>query len=81
VLVGFSVGVVTLPHLASESEYQVTSMQSFQGLPIAVLGQPTVTQPGCSPSGTLVTATGILLGLLIDVAIALTVDPLRPNST
>jgi len=57
----------------------VTSAQSFQGLPTAVLGQPTVTQPGRRPGRTLFTATGILLGLLIGVAIALMVDALRPK--
>jgi capsular exopolysaccharide synthesis family protein len=58
---------------------QVTSAQSFQGLSTAVLGQPTVTQPGRKPGKVLFTSTGILLGLLIGVALALMIDALRPK--
>jgi len=58
---------------------QVTSAQSFQGLPTEVLGQPTVTQPGREPGRALFTTTGLLIGLLIGVAIALMVDALRPK--
>ncbi len=58
---------------------EVTRAQSLQGLPTVVLGQPTVTQPGRRPGMTLFTVTGILLGLLIGVAIALVVDALRPK--
>jgi succinoglycan biosynthesis transport protein ExoP len=57
---------------------QVTSAQSFQGPSTVVLGQPTVTQPGRKPGRALFTTTGLLLGLLIGVAIALMVDALRP---
>jgi len=58
---------------------QVTSAQSFQGLSTAVLGQPTVTQPGRKPGRILFATTGLLLGLLIGIAIALMVDALRPK--
>jgi capsular exopolysaccharide synthesis family protein len=58
---------------------QVTSAQSFQGLSTVVLGQPTVTQPGRRPGRVLFGTTGLLLGLLIGVAIALMVDALRPK--
>jgi Mrp family chromosome partitioning ATPase/capsular polysaccharide biosynthesis protein len=57
---------------------QVTSAQSFQGASTVVLGEPTVTQPGRKPGRVLFTTTGLLLGLLIGVAIALMVDALRP---
>src|SRR6266516_1679577 len=58
---------------------QITSSQSLQGLPTEVLGDPTVTQPGRRPGKTLFIATGILLGVLIGVALALMVDALRPK--
>jgi capsular exopolysaccharide synthesis family protein len=58
---------------------QVTSAQSFQGLSTGVLGQPTVTEPGRRPGKILFIATGLLLGLLIGVAVALIVDALRPK--
>jgi capsular exopolysaccharide synthesis family protein len=58
---------------------QVNSAQSFQGLSTEVLGQPTVTQPGRRPGRVLFGTTGVLLGLLIGVAIALMVDALRPK--
>jgi len=57
---------------------QVTSAQSFQGASTDVLGQPTVTQPGRKPGRVLFITTGLLLGLLIGVAIALMLDALRP---
>jgi capsular exopolysaccharide synthesis family protein len=58
---------------------QVTSAQSFQSLSTQVLGNPTVTQPGRRPGKVLFIATGLLLGLLIGVAVALIVDALRPK--
>ncbi len=57
----------------------VNSAQSFQGSSTVVLGQPTVTQPGRRPGRVLFGTTGLLLGLLIGVAIALIVDALRPK--
>jgi capsular exopolysaccharide synthesis family protein len=58
---------------------QVTTAQSFQGLSTAVLGNPTVTEPGRRPGKVLFITTGLLLGLLIGVAVALVVDALRPK--
>ncbi len=57
----------------------VNSAQSFQGSSTVVLGQPTVTQPGRRPGRVLFGTTGLLLGLLIGIAIALMVDALRPK--
>lgn len=67
-----------LNNVASQID-QVTSAQSFQGPSTAVLGEPTVTQPGRQPGKVLFTTTGLLLGLLIGIAIALMVDALRPK--
>jgi capsular exopolysaccharide synthesis family protein len=58
---------------------QVNSARSFQDASTEVLGQPTVTQPGRRPGRVLFGTTGLLLGLLIGVAIALMVDALRPK--
>ncbi|HZD38308.1 MAG TPA: hypothetical protein VE664_06680 [Actinomycetes bacterium] len=57
----------------------VNAAQSFQSQSTDVLGQPTVTQPGRRPGRVLFITTGVLLGLLIGVAIALIVDALRPK--
>ncbi|HEX8857778.1 MAG TPA: CpsD/CapB family tyrosine-protein kinase [Actinomycetes bacterium] len=67
-----------LNNVASQID-QVTGAQSFQGPSTAVLGEPTVTQPGRKPGKVLFTTTGLLLGLLIGIAIALMVDALRPK--
>lgn len=67
-----------LNNVASQID-QVTSAQSFQSQSTQVLGTPTVTQPGRRPGKVLFITTGLLLGLLIGVAVALIVDALRPK--